>query len=147
MSDENGDEIIMMDEPSDSAEAVHAVQDTLERFIDIADVHRVFGEPIRQGDVTILAAAEVVAGLGFGVGSGGGGKPSEEDGNGQGGGGGGGGGGSILSRPVAVIVVDPSGVRVEPIVDQTKIGLAALTAAGFILTTLFRMLRGSSVED
>jgi uncharacterized spore protein YtfJ len=147
MPDDNGNEMIKVDEPIDPAEAVFGVQDTLEKFIEIADVGRVFGAPIRRGDVTVIPTAEVLAGLGFGMGYGGGTTPAEDGETEQrGGGGGGGGGGRILSRPVAVIVVDPSGVRVEPIVDQTKIGLAALTAAGFILTTLFRMMRGSSDE-
>jgi hypothetical protein len=38
-----------------------------------------------------------------------------------------------------VIIADPQGVRVEPVVDITKIALAALTAAGFMLATMMRM--------
>jgi uncharacterized spore protein YtfJ len=60
----------------------------------------------------------------------------------SGGGGGGGGGGRVLSRPVAIIIASPDNVRVEPVVDVTKISLAALTAGGFILGMLLRMLRG-----
>ncbi len=64
-----------------------------------------------------------------------------EGGESGGGGVGGGGGGRTLSRPVASIVVDPNGVRVEPIVDVTKLWLAALTAAGFCFAMLARMQR------
>ena len=47
----------------------------------------------------------------------------------------------MLSRPVAVIIAAPEGVRVEPVVDATKIGLAALTAAGFMFGMWMRMAR------
>jgi hypothetical protein len=40
---------------------------------------------------------------------------------------------------VAVVIASPEGVRVEPVVDPTKIALAALTAAGFMLGMFFRM--------
>jgi len=47
----------------------------------------------------------------------------------------------VFSRPVAVIIAAPEGVRVEPVVDVTKIGLAALTAAGFMFGMWMRMAR------
>ncbi len=74
------------------------------------------------------------------VGAGVGGGKSSKDEN-VGGGNGAGGGGRVLSRPVAAIVITPSGVRVEPIVDATKLGMAALTAAGFCLAMIARMGR------
>jgi uncharacterized spore protein YtfJ len=86
--------------------------------------------------------------MGFGAGYGSGpvntesDEESEQEGT-EAGGGGGGGGGRTLSRPVAVIVASPEGVRVEPVVDPTKIALAAITAAGFMLTTILRMKRGN----
>jgi len=61
---------------------------------------------------------------------------------GEGGGGGGGGGGQTLSRPVAVIIASPDGVRVEPVADRTKVLMAAITAAGFVAGMFFRMSRG-----
>jgi hypothetical protein len=45
----------------------------------------------------------------------------------------------VLSRPVAAVVISPTGVRVEPILDLTKIVLAALTTLGFMAATLTRM--------
>jgi hypothetical protein len=48
---------------------------------------------------------------------------------------------AVFSRPVAVIIASPEGVRVEPVVDVTKIALAALTAAGFMVGMLLRMNR------
>jgi hypothetical protein len=40
---------------------------------------------------------------------------------------------------VAAIVISPAGVRVQPIVDVTKIALATFTTLGFMLATLARM--------
>jgi hypothetical protein len=41
---------------------------------------------------------------------------------------------------VAVIVSSPQGVRVEPVIDRTKIALAALTTGIFILGSFARLL-------
>ncbi len=114
-------------------------QDTINSFLEVADVSRAYGEPVQSGDNLIIPAAEVLAGMGFGVGAGfGRGNQKDES---QGGGSGGGGGGRVLSRPVAVVIASPEGVRVEPVLDVTKIALAALTAGGFMLATLARMSR------
>ena len=45
-------------------------------------------------------------------------------------GGGGGGGGGSMGRPVAAIVISRDGVEVKPVLDVTKVSLAALTAFG-----------------
>jgi uncharacterized spore protein YtfJ len=122
--------------------AVEAVQETFERFLETANVDRVYGEPIQHGDTLIIPSAEVLVGLGFGTGYGYGQGEREESGSTPGGaGGGGGGGGRVLSRPVAVIVASPEGVRVQEVVDPTKIALAALTAAGFMIGMMARMMR------
>jgi uncharacterized spore protein YtfJ len=65
----------------------------------------------------------------------------EMSGTNSGSGGGGGGGGRIFSRPVAVVVSSPEGVHVHEVVDPTKIALAAITASGFMVSMLFRMLK------
>ena len=115
-------------------------QDTMEEFLAAADVRVVYGEPIQHDDTTIIPTAEVLCGLGFGVGSGRGTDTDEDSGKpSSGSGSGGGGGGRILSRPVAVVVASPEGVRVEPVVDITKIALAGLTALGFMVGMMFRM--------
>jgi uncharacterized spore protein YtfJ len=125
-----------------AGQALEATQEVMELFLETASVDRVYGDPIQHGDLVIIPSAEVLAGLGFGMGSGFGddrGSPEEGRRGGRGGGGGGGGGGRTLSRPVAVVIASPEGVRVEPVVDPTKIALAALTAAGFMLGMFFRM--------
>lgn len=124
------------------AQAVEAVQETLERFLETANVDRVYGEPIQHGEYLIIPSAEILVGLGFGTGYGAGQGERDEAGSTPGGlGGGGGGGGRVLSRPVAVIVASPEGVRVQEVVDPTKIALAALTAAGFMFGMMAKMLR------
>ena len=118
-------------------------QDNIDTFLEVADVSRAYGDPVQSGDNLIIPTAEVLAGMGFGLGAGfgRGNKEDESQGGGSGGGSGGGGGGRVLSRPVAVVIASPEGVRVEPVLDVTKIALAALTAGGFMLATLARMSR------
>jgi uncharacterized spore protein YtfJ len=65
------------------------------------------------------------------------GSGGDEDGGGEGTGGGG--GGRSFARPVAVIIASPDGVRVEPVVDVTKIALAAFTAGAFMVGMFLRM--------
>jgi len=115
---------------------VDFMETTMDSFLRTANVEAVYGEPIREGDQLIVPAAEVVSAMGFGIGSG---QGSGED-DGFASGSGGGGGGRTFSRPVAVIIASPEGVRVEPVIDFTKIALAALTAGGFMLGMFLRML-------
>jgi uncharacterized spore protein YtfJ len=124
---------------------------TMDKFLAAASVNAVYGEPIQSGDSLIIPTAEVLSGLGFGVGVGVGNNPAKDEAGkpiqSSGGGGGGGGGGRVLSRPVAVVIASPEGVRVEPVVDVTKVALAALTAGGFVLSMLLRMLRGRVSDE
>lgn len=112
-------------------------QQAIEKLFESAGVDKVYGKPIKHGDITVIPAAEVITGAGFGAGSGFGPQEGETT---TGGGSGSGGGGRSFSRPVAVIVASPEGVRVEPVVDPTKILLGALTASGFILAMMGRMM-------
>lgn len=116
------------------------IQDTMDKFLGAADVDAVYGEPLVQGDVVILPTAEVLSVAGFGIGSGYGTNQENEESQ-IGSGGGGGGGGRVLSRPVAIIVNSPDGVYIEPVIDVTKIALAALTAAGFMVSMVAKMMR------
>ncbi len=121
---------------SESRDSTQIAETTMKRFLEAGSVRAVYGEPSTYGDITIIPAAEVVCAMGFGLGSG----MSE---TGQGKGSGAGGGGGIQSRPVAAVVITPNGVRIQPIVDVTKVWLAALTTAGFVFGILRRMGRRS----
>lgn len=126
-----------------SNRTVDMVSESIQQLIATADVTAAFGEPVTVGDRTIITAADVACGTGFGVGGGEG--PAQGGGTGRGSGGGGGGG--SRSRPVAAIVIEPAGVRVEPIIDLTQLGLAALTAGVFSLFWIMRMLRAVNPPD
>ena len=120
----------------------------MERLLAVAQPGSVFSEPTTSGDHVVISASEVSVGMGFGFGSGGGSDPrpaegggSSEDSQSQGFGGGGGGGGLSSGRPVAVISLGPDGVRIQPVIDFTKIALAALTTVVAMLMML-RKMRG-----
>ncbi len=118
--------------------------EALGRLFDVASAETVFGEPVQQGDYTLITASEFTVGLGFGFGVGGGeGMDEDEETGGEGFGGGGGGGGGSMGRPVAVIAVGPHGVTVEPVVDATKIALAFATALGSMFLMFSKMRKAS----
>jgi uncharacterized spore protein YtfJ len=128
-------------------------KEVVERLFDIAQPEAVYGQPVTAGDYTVITASEVSVAMGFGYGVGGGTAFEEDDdmspdepdegGEASGVGGGGGGGGFSMGRPVAVVSIGPGGVRVEPVRDVTKIGLALLTTAGAMMIMLGRMRRAS----
>lgn len=98
----------------------------------------VFSAPVAVEDHLVITACEVVAGGGFGEGG------AVEDGEGgessrKARAGGGGGGGWAAGRPVAAIVVSADGVRIRPIIDVTKIGVALLTGAAAMLVAWGRI--------
>jgi uncharacterized spore protein YtfJ len=108
------------------------------------NANAVFGEPFKEGDVTLIPVASV--GYGFGYGSGRGkmtgstpgaaadaGEPGE--GSGQGGGGGG------MARPIGYIRVSADGVAYEPIMDTSRIsmfGIAMVMWNVFWITAVLR---------
>jgi uncharacterized spore protein YtfJ len=124
-----------------------------ERLMEVAQPESVYSEPVTSGELTVITASEVTTGLGFGFGVGGGtgmnpasqekSKEPGDMGQGSGSGGGGGGGGGSIARPVAVITISPQGVRVEPVVDATKLGLALFVTVGSMFMMLSRMWRMS----
>jgi uncharacterized spore protein YtfJ len=119
--------------------AVSALQTSFDKFLTAANVEAVYGPPVEQGENLVIPAAEILSVAGFGLGSGTQGAAEAE--NADSSGVGGGGGGRVFARPVAVIIMSPAGVRVEPIVDVTKIALAAFTTLGFMATMIVRMTR------
>ncbi|MCB9008043.1 MAG: hypothetical protein H6656_11870 [Ardenticatenaceae bacterium] len=113
------------------------------KLFDVTRPEAVFSQPLTVGEHTIITASEYTAGMGVGYGSGGGVGPATSDETGEpiGYGGGGGGGGATMARPVATIIVSPSGVRVEPIVDATKIAITMFTALGAMAVAFRKMKR------
>jgi len=85
------------------------IKSTLGEIERILSTKTAMGEAVKVGDITIIPLIEM--GFGFGVGSGTGKAPKAEQGEGTGSGLGGGGG----VKPVAMIVIENGGVRIEPV--------------------------------
>jgi uncharacterized spore protein YtfJ len=124
----------------------------MEKLFTLTRPSAVYSEPVSSGEYTVITACEVTAGIGFGYGGGGGEGPTPAEneaqvGGGTGFGGGGGGGGGTAARPVAAVIIGPDGVRVEPIVDPTKIALAFFTMLGSIFLTARKMRRFKRTKE
>lgn len=130
----------------------HGKWQAMERLLSAADHSKVFGQPVTSGEYTVITAAEVAGGGGFGSGMGFGpprgrrGEASDELGpsagqTSAGAGMGVGGGGGSIGRPVAVVIAGPEGVRVKPVFDLTKCGLAALTAFAAVGVVALKTLK------
>ncbi|WP_420641813.1 spore germination protein GerW family protein [Candidatus Leptofilum sp.] len=109
------------------------------KLFEVTRPDAVYSQPITVGEHTIITASEYMAGMGVGYGGGGGTSPAEGEEGDTGFGGGGGGGGTTMARPVATIIVSPGGVRVEPVVDVTKIAITMFTALGAMAMALRKM--------
>lgn len=147
----------------------------LTRLYEVARPNAVFSVPHTADGQTVITATEAYISVGMGYGAGGGegiaprsagiAPGSAAPGSaaasrvtnetdlapatpvGYGSGGGGGGGGFSFGRPVAAIIVNSQGVRVEPIVDVTKIALAFMTMLSSMFFLSSRMRRPGGELD
>jgi uncharacterized spore protein YtfJ len=129
----------------------------IEKLFAVTKPGAVFSEPVTAGEHTVITASEVMVGMGFGSGGGAGSEDVEGEGASEasdvaeaqeaeevvGFGGGGGGGGGSFGRPVAAISIGPEGVRVDPVFDATKVGIAFFTALGAMFLMLGKMGRAA----
>ena len=92
-------------------ETQNLVKTSMEEIRGMLSAARVVGEPIVVGANTVIPLVSVGFGFGAGGGTGKGGKSEKETGQGSGMGTGGGGG----VKPVALIIINEEGVRVEAI--------------------------------
>ncbi|MHB0871819.1 MAG: GerW family sporulation protein [Chloroflexota bacterium] len=118
-----------------TADAVDKIGALLRDLISMGRANAAFGDPRTVGDRTVIPVAEVMYGFGAGMGSGQGPGPQGQPSGGSGGGSGGG----VRTRPIAAIVIGPEGVSVQPVVDVTQIGMAALVACVFSLFWMRRL--------
>ena len=96
----------------------------IEQLFEKLNVDAVFGEPIHEGDFTIIPVAEVGVGFGFGSGLNRRIEPAEADDDeakGQGGGGGGG-----KATPRGYIKITSEGVDFESTMDESRVALAGI---------------------
>jgi len=127
------------------------IRKLLEALADLrekADVNACFGEPVAIEGRTVIPVAKVAYGFGMRIG-----RTTEaeerdveeaeeeaaEEADGDGSSGAGGGGG-VLAQPFAVVEVTPEGTRVEAIIDEQKVTLAAGLLAGWAVFWLARAL-------
>jgi uncharacterized spore protein YtfJ len=131
---------------SESLEAGTLTKVMADKIYAAAQPSAVFSAPVVSGPYTIITASEVAAAGGFGFGTGSGSRQASGEALPSGqpapiANGGGGGGGGSTGRAVAAIVIGPDGVKVQPIVDVTKVGLAAIGAWLSIALLLVRARR------
>jgi uncharacterized spore protein YtfJ len=125
-------------------EKTTSVVEPIEHMLERLSVDTVFGEPIKEGDATVIPVAEISVGFGHGYGFGGGpGKIAEGDqgtaGTGAGGGAGGAAGGRVTPR--GFIRITPDGVQFEPLTDVTRMGLAGIAMAAWSVFWITKTIR------
>jgi uncharacterized spore protein YtfJ len=126
-------------------ESTVASIEPIEEMLGRLNVKAVFGEPIQQGEAVVVPVAKVSYGFGYGSGYGHGParSPAAEQATtacaSEGGGGGGGGGG--MATPLGVLRITAEGVKYEPILDLTRISLAALTMVAWSVCWIARALQ------
>lgn len=99
--------------------------DPIERALDRLSINAVFGQPTKEGDVTIIPVAQIGAAFGYGYGSGGreGEKPE----------GGGGGGMRGTAKPCGFVKLTSDGVYYEPTFNPMLIPLAGIALAAWMV--------------
>ena len=112
---------------------------TMDEARQVASVRQVFGEPTVVGDKTIIPIAAVSYAFGFGYGSGP--EGMDDDGKPISTGGGGGGGGNATARPVALLEVSVDETRIKPVEDQTRIALASIAMAAWVVFWIAKTIR------
>ncbi len=96
------------------------VRTTISQIEKVLSSKTVIGEPITVGETTLIPL--LTMGFGFGAAGGAGKTDSKQSGDGLKGGTGGAGG----MRPIAIIVIDKEGVRIEPIKSSVAAALEKL---------------------
>src|SRR2546428_1685211 len=107
----------------------------------------VFGEVLEVDGRRLIPVASVQYGFGMGGGQGPAGRGGsrtrlpQKDGNPSGGGSGGGGGGGARIEPVALIDITDGRLRVEPIINVTRLAVIGLVVAGWLVLLAARAPR------
>ena len=113
-----------MDQEKELTQVIEPIENMMKRLT----VNTVFGEPLKEGDQTIIPVASVSYGFGFGAGYGSGQSPAEEGGQppkvGEGGGSGGGAMGK--AKPQGALRITAEGVHFEPAMDPKAVALAGI---------------------
>ncbi|GAA3152138.1 spore germination protein GerW family protein [Nonomuraea salmonea] len=105
----------------------------VEKSKDAATVSRVFGEPVRHGDIVVIPVARVAQGGGGGHGRGTGERGDE--------GGGSGGGFGYSATPAGVFVLKDGEALWRPAIDVNRIVIGGQFVAVVLLLTLRSILK------
>jgi uncharacterized spore protein YtfJ len=116
----------------------------IEKMVDGLGVGAVFGEPIREGNVTVVPVAEVRFGFGYGYGSGRDRGEEADGGPSKGEGSGGGSGAAGRASAKGYIRISADEVRFEPVLDVTRISLAGIAFAAWSVFWVGRTMRAVS---
>ena len=108
------------------------------RLLELVNVDTIFGEPVREEQVTVIPVARIQMGFGYGFGRSGslpgdGGDESDEVGGGAGG------GGTVV--PVGYVAVTPDGAAYVPTVNAGAIALSGIALAAWIFFVVTRTIR------
>jgi uncharacterized spore protein YtfJ len=127
------------------AESAAKVNSQVDELIRRMNAKAVFGEPIQQGNVTLIPVASVTYAFGSGQGWGRGtnpkeGQPAEPEGS-QGEGAGAGGGGGGLARPLGYIKIDENGAKYEPTMNMTLVSISGMMMVAWNLFWVMKMIR------
>jgi len=122
----------------DEKRVLQPIEEMLERLT----VAATFGEPMKEGEVTLIPVASVAYGFGYGYGSGRGHEADEagveaEKSEAHGAGGGGGG----MARPLGFIRVDANGAQYEPMMDMTRISIAGILLSAWSVFWIAKTIR------
>lgn len=132
---------MMDDRMAESAAKVNAQVDELIRRM---NAKAVFGEPVQQGNVTLIPVAGVT--YGFGSGQGWGRNPGAKEGaeaapeGSQGEGAGAGGGGGGMARPLGYVKIDESGAKFEPTMNMTLVSVGGMLLAAWNVFWVAKMI-------
>jgi len=104
------------------------VTEPIENMMKRLTVNSVFGEPIKEGDQTVIPVAQVSYGFGFGAGWGSGAAAAEGEQQPANAGEGGGHGGGAMgkAKPQGVLCITAEEVYFEPAMDRNVIPLAGI---------------------
>jgi uncharacterized spore protein YtfJ len=109
----------------------------IEKMVDGLGAGAVFGEPIREGSVTVVPVAEVRIGFGYGSGRG----REAEDGPRAEEGSGGGSGAVGRASARGYIRISADEVSFEPVLDVTRLALAGIVFAAWSVFWIGRTMR------
>jgi uncharacterized spore protein YtfJ len=111
------------------------IDGTVGRVLNTVDSGLVYGEPISQGERTVIPVSKIKFMYGFGGGAGYGVNDDPDEGS-AGSGSGGGGGGNMQANAVGFIELTPTSTQFTPIIDRNPLLRIGAIVAGIVVVLL-----------